>query len=109
MNPGRKDGFYWRAFVTFYVIFSFVVIAASGLVLFLSPPGRVANWSQWSFGALLKSDWQAVHTVFALLFLAAAAFHIYFNWRVILNYIRLKVGEGLHRGRVSWPWPPPSA
>jgi hypothetical protein len=99
MNPGRKEGFYWRAFVTFYVIFSFVVIAASGLVLFISPPGRVANWSQWRFGALLKADWQAVHTVFALLFLAAAAFHIYFNWRVILNYIRVKVGEGLHRGR----------
>jgi len=99
MNPGRKDGFYWRAFVTFYVIFSFVVIAASGLVLFISPPGRVANWSQWRFGALTKADWQAVHTVFTLLFLGAVAFHIYFNWRVILNYIRLKVGEGLHRGR----------
>jgi hypothetical protein len=99
MNPGRKDGFYWRAFVTFYVTFSFVVIAASGLVLFISPPGRVANWSQWTFGALLKADWQAVHTVFTLLFLGAVGFHIYFNWRVIVNYIRLKVGEGLHRGR----------
>jgi hypothetical protein len=47
----------------------------------------------------VKADWQAVHTVFALAFLFAAAFHIYFNWRVILNYIRVKVGEGLHRGR----------
>ena len=99
MKPGRKDAFYWRAFVTFYVVLSFVIIAASGLVLFISPPGRVANWSQWTFGGLQKADWQAVHTVFTLLFLGAVAFHIYFNWRVILNYLRRKVGEGLHRGK----------
>jgi hypothetical protein len=99
MKPGRRDAFYWRAFVTFYVVVSFIVIAASGLVLFISPPGRVANWSQWTFGWLRKADWQAVHTVFTLLFLVAIAFHIYFNWRVILNYLRLKVGEGLHRGK----------
>jgi hypothetical protein len=99
MKPGRKDAFYWRVFVTFYVILSFVIIAASGLVLFISPPGRVANWSQWRFGALQKADWQAVHTVFTLFFLGAVAFHIYFNWRVILNYRRRKVGEGLHRGK----------
>jgi hypothetical protein len=99
MKPGRKDAFYWRAFVTFYVILSFIVIAASGLVLFISPPGRVANWSQWTFGRLQKADWQAVHTVFTLLFLGAIALHIYFNWRVILNYLRRKAGEGLHRGK----------
>jgi hypothetical protein len=99
MKPGRKNAFYWRAFVTFYVILSFVIIAVSGLVLFISPPGRVANWSQWTFGALQKADWQAVHTVFTLLFLGAIALHLYFNWRVILNYLRRKVGEGLHRGK----------
>jgi hypothetical protein len=68
-------------------------------VLFISPPGRVSNWSQWKFGALQKANWQAVHTVFTLLFLGAIAFHIYFNWRVILNYLRRNVGEGLHRGK----------
>lgn len=99
MPSGRKQGFYWRAFVTFYVGFSFFIIAASGLVLFISPPGRVANWSQWRFGWLQKANWQAIHTVFALLFLAAAAFHIYFNWRVILNYVGRTVGEGPHRGK----------
>jgi hypothetical protein len=99
MKPGHKRAFYWRAFVTFYVILSFIVIAASGLVLFISPPGRVANWSQWTFGWLRKADWQAVHTVFTLLFLGAIAVHVYFNWRVILNYMRRKVGEGLHRGK----------
>jgi hypothetical protein len=99
MASGRRQPFYWRAFVTFYVVFSFVALAISGLVLFISPPGRIANWSQWRLAALVKADWQAVHTVFALLFLAAAAVHVYFNWRVILNYVRRKAGEGLNRGR----------
>jgi hypothetical protein len=29
------------------------------------PPGRIANWSCWAFGALDKANWQAVHPIFA--------------------------------------------
>ncbi|RPJ70256.1 MAG: DUF4405 domain-containing protein [Acidobacteria bacterium] len=99
MGIDKKDRFYWRAFVTFYIVLSFLVIAASGLVLYISPPGRVANWSQWSLGGLTKANWQAVHTVFTFLFVVAAAVHIYFNWRVILAYVKSKVGAGVRRGR----------
>ena len=99
MGIDKKDPFYWRAFVTFYIVLSFLVIAASGFALFISPPGRVANWSQWSLGGLTKASWQAIHTVFTFLFVVAAAVHIYFNWRVILAYVRSKVGAGVRRGR----------
>ncbi len=99
MGIDKKDHFYWRAFVTFYIVLSFLVIAASGLVLYISPPGRVANWSQWSLGGLTKANWQAVHTVFTFLFVVAAAVHVYFNWRVILAYVKSKVGAGVRRGR----------
>ncbi len=99
MSTGRKRIFYWRAFVTFYVVVSFLVIATSGIVLFISPPGRIANWSQWAIGGLQKSGWQAVHSIFAFLFVVAAGFHVYFNWRVILNYIRRTIGAGVNRGR----------
>lgn len=98
-TDNKKDAFYWRAFVTFYIVLSFLVIVASGVVLFISPPGRVANWSQWSLGGLTKANWQAVHTVFTFLFVAAAGVHIYFNWRVILAYVKSKVGAGVRRGR----------
>jgi hypothetical protein len=99
MQPPRRNAFYWRAFVTFYVIFSFLVIAASGIVLYVAPPGRVANWSQWTLGALQKSHWQAVHTVFAFLFVLASAFHVYFNWRVIIAYLKTKLGARIRRRR----------
>jgi hypothetical protein len=99
MATAKKDGFYWRAFVTFYVVFSFLVIAGTGLVLYIAPPGRVANWSEWTLGGLRKNQWQAVHTVFSFLFVLAASFHLYFNWRVIVAYIKSKLGEGVRRGR----------
>ena len=92
-----KQRFYWRAFVTFYIVLSFLVLGTSGLVLFVAPPGRIANWSYWSLGALSKAQWQAVHTIFSFLFVAAGAVHIYFNWRVILGYIRSRLGEGMKR------------
>jgi len=100
MSTERNESFYWRSFVTFYVVISFLVIATSGIVLSIAPPGRVANWSRWSLGAVDKSGWQAVHTIFAFLFVVAAAFHIYFNWRVILAYIRSRMGGlTVRRGR----------
>jgi len=95
----KRETFYWRAFVTFYVVLSFLLIVGSGVVLFIAPPGRVANWADWRFGALQKAHWQAVHTVFTFLFVVAAGFHVYFNWRVLVAYVRSKVGDGVRRGR----------
>lgn len=96
INRPRR-GFYWRAFVTFYILLSILLLAASGVVLYIAPPGRVANWSRWAILWLDKRTWQAVHTVLASLFLAAVIFHLYFNWRVITGYIRLRIGEGMRR------------
>ena len=35
--------FHWKVFVSFYVVFSFVALALSGIVLYVAPPGRIAN------------------------------------------------------------------
>ena len=74
---------------------SFVLLAASGIVLYVAPPGRVANWSRWTLGGLDRHGWQAVHTVFALLFVLAGAFHVWFNWRTLWFYLRSKLVIGL--------------
>jgi hypothetical protein len=75
------------------------VLTASGLTLFVTPPGRVANWSNWTFLSLTKSQWQSVHTIIAFLFVAAAAFHLFFNWKVITSYLRTRLEEGMRRKR----------
>ena len=94
-----KPSFHWKVFTSFYVVFSFVVLAVSGIVLYIAPPGRIANWSIWRIALLSKAQWQSVHTIVALLFLVAAGFHIYFNWRVLVAYLKSKLHEGLRMKR----------
>ncbi len=97
MSAHRK--FSWKAFVTFYVTLSFVVLGLSGIILYVAPPGRVANWSVWQLGALTKAQWQAMHTVFSFVFLFAAGFHLFFNWKVLTAYIRRRMSEGVRMRR----------
>ncbi len=91
--------FSWKAFVSFYVVFSFLALATSGIVLYLAPPGRIANWSVWRLLLLSKAQWQAVHTIVALIFLVAASVHIYFNWKVLVAYVKSKLHAGIRMKR----------
>jgi len=91
--------FHWKVFVSFYVVFSFLALAMSGLVLYVAPPGRIANWSVWRLLLLSKAQWQAVHTIVALAFLVAAGFHIYFNWKVLVAYLKSRLQAGIRMKR----------
>ncbi len=82
--------FNWRAFISLYIVISFLIAGISGIILFLAPPGRIANWTNLTILGLAKSQWQGLHTVFTFLFILAAAFHIYFNWRPLSAYLRTK-------------------
>ena len=60
----------------------------SGVVLFVSPPGRVANWGNWRMIGLTKHEWTGVHTWFAAVFVVTAVFHLVFNLRPLMNYFQ---------------------
>ncbi len=85
----------WRSFTSIYMGFSFILMALTGIVLYIAPPGRVAYWSNWFFIGLTKTEWQSVHTIFSFLFVISGIFHIIFNWRPLLNYLRRKAEESL--------------
>ncbi len=87
----KKKGFNFRGFVSLYIALSFIIISISGLLLFAAPPGRIAHWSNWNLIALTKEQWQAIHTIFSVLFVIMAAFHLYFNWKPIMAYFRQKI------------------
>lgn len=78
---------------------SFLFIAISGIILYITPPGRVANWTDWRFLFLSKHEWQAVHTILSFMFVISAGFHIYFNWKVLVTYLRTKLQEGMKMKR----------
>lgn len=95
MTTVNRKKISFRAFISLYVVISFLVISISGIILYITPPGRIANWSNWTFLFLTKHEWQAVHTIFTFLFVTAAAFHIYFNWKPILAYLASKFTSGI--------------
>lgn len=89
-----RKRFSWKPFTSFLILCAFLVILLSGLVLYIAPPGRIANWTHWMLGPLDKEQWQAMHTVFALVFVAAAVLHLVFNWRVLLAYLKTRLHTG---------------
>jgi len=99
MTKEKSKRFHGRSFTSFIIVFSFLIMSLSGIFLYFAPPGRVAHWSRWTFLALTKEQWQAVHTILSLVFVIAAIFHIYFNWSILIGYIKKKLQQGINKKR----------
>ncbi len=84
----RKEKFYIRSFISLFLIGSVLLEVVSGVVLYLAPSGRVAETMSWELIWLTKTQWEAVHTVFGLLWVPILATHIFLNWRPILSYLK---------------------
>lgn len=93
-----KKKFFWKSFVSFSLVWSFLIILISGTVLYIAPPGRVANWTTWMLFGFSKAGWQAIHTIFSLTFVLLSVFHlIVFNWKVFWFYLMTKTSNGLNK------------
>ncbi len=77
-----------RRIVSLTVFLAFIFLALSGIMLFLSPQGRVAYWAGWTLFGLSKEQYTAVHTTFMVLFLVAGIWHIVLNWKPIVGYLK---------------------
>jgi len=91
MNEKTSSSFQWRAFTSVLMTLGFLLLALSGLMLFLAPPGRVANWTNWTILGLTKSEWGGVHIWFGTLFLVMTVLHVVFNWRPLVSYFKNRV------------------
>lgn len=93
MKNSKSKKFKWRAFVSLYISFSFIIIVISGIVLYLAPSGRIAHWTQIYILGLEKDSWQAIHTIFTYLFVIGGGLHIYYNWKPLMSYFKNKAKE----------------
>ena len=98
-RPERR--FNWRAFISVTTALSFLAMSVTGIVLFVTPPGRIAHWTGWKMLALTKDEWGGLHIWFSLIFMIAAVLHLYLNWRCFLSYFRDKVRKALAL-RTEW-------
>lgn len=67
---------------------AFLIMSYTGIMLFLSPHGRVAYWSDWHLFGLTKTQYISLHTTSMLTLLFFAAWHIYYNWKPIVSYLK---------------------
>ncbi len=77
-----------KGFTSLLLACTFLVVAVSGVILFMTPRGRVANWTGWTMAGLDKHEWAALHINTCLVFLAVALGHLLLNWRLFWSYIR---------------------
>jgi hypothetical protein len=77
-----------KGFISLLLACSFTVAAFSGAILYITPRGRVANWSGWTMLGLDKHQWSAIHINACALVLLIAAWHLFMNWRVFWSYIK---------------------
>lgn len=93
-----KNKFSWRALISFILTWIFFILLITGIILYIAPPGRYANWVNWKIFALNKGEWQALHTIFSFTFIIISILHLFIiNWRVFLNYFKTKTKSGLNR------------
>lgn len=79
-----------RRVISLTMLFSFIVMAYTGVMLYITPHGRVANWTGWHMLGLDKEQYGKIHTTFMLVFLVAGIWHIVLNWKIITKYLKNK-------------------
>ena len=88
-QPGHR--FSWRAFTSVLLFWTGLVMAVSGIVLFIAPSGRVARAAVWTLWGLDKDGWGAVHTILSFLFTIFAVIHVALNWKPLVSYLKDRV------------------
>jgi hypothetical protein len=91
MAQTAVKSFNYRAFVSVLVGLSFFLMTVTGAVLFFAPSCRIARDTSWSVLGYDKDQWIAVHVWTSLAFVLASVFHVYFNWRAMMNYFKSKI------------------
>ncbi len=96
----KSNKFSWRVFISIALVYTFIIIFLTGIVLYFAPAGRVSNWVNWKFLGITKEQWQAIHTNFSFLFAILSIFHLFvINWRTFWTYLKSKTSIGLNKKR----------
>lgn len=90
MSNDTKRRFNWRSFISVLTALSFIGMTFTGVILFVVPPGRVANWTGWTLIGLTKHEWIGLHDWFSIIFVVASVIHLYLNWKPFVSYFKSK-------------------
>ncbi len=77
-----------RKIVSLTAALSFLGLVLTSIVLYIVPQGRVAYWAGWKLWGLSKTQWTNLHINIGVLFILAALWHIYYNWKPMISYLK---------------------
>ncbi len=80
----------YQRFVSLSAMLSFVILFVSSGVLYFIPNRKVTSWTDWKFLGLDKQQWDNLHINLGIFFLVMIFWHIYYNWKPIKNYLKVK-------------------
>lgn len=75
------------------MLLAMIAMVFTGIILFITPPGRVANWANWEIFGLSKSLIAQIHTTFMVLFITATILHIFYNLKPMISYMKNSAKE----------------
>ncbi len=75
------------------MLLSIVVMTYTGVMLFIAPPGRIANWANWEIIGLSKEQYAQIHTTFMVLIIVMTILHLFYNWKPITSYMKNKAKQ----------------
>jgi len=81
--------FNWQSFISIALLFAFLIMMFSGIVLYVAPEGSLSRWIGWGVLGLTKSQWEQQHTIFSYLFVVFTVLHIFkINWTWLWSYFK---------------------
>lgn len=92
--------FSWRAFISFGLTYAIIILLLSGIMLYVSPPGRYAHWVNWTLWGFSKEGWQAIHTIFSFAFVLLSILHLlWINWQPFVSYLKSRSSTKFNKKR----------
>ena len=75
------------------MLWAMILMTYTGIILYIAPHGRVANWTNWELFWWNKHQFAQIHTTFMALFIVATLLHIYYNFKPMVSYMKNKMKQ----------------
>lgn len=84
-----NNKFNWQSFISIALLFAFILMLVSGVILYIAPEGSLSRWIGWDILNLSKKQWENQHTIFSYLFILFSVLHIFkINWGLLISYFQ---------------------
>ena len=96
LPPAKLKKTSYRAMTSLVTTWSFIIATVTGVVLYIVPEGRVANWTIWDLWGLTKGGWTDLHVIFSIVFVGVGVAHLIYNWKPFRNYMAERASGHVH-------------